>query len=95
MNTAIINTMFDFLQLQAAVRENAVNETNSVKAIAEENSAGIEKYQQFSLEAEKTMKALSENLSQNHESLSMIAESINQIHSLIAEIRKKTDFFKV
>lgn len=91
----IINTMFDFLQLQAAVRENAVNETNSVKAIAEENSSGIEKYQQFSLEAEKTMKALSENLSQNNESLSMIAESINQIHSLIAEIRKKTDFFKV
>ena len=91
----IINTMFDFLQLQAAVRENAVNETNSVKTIAEENSAGIEKYQQFSLEAEKTMKALSENLSHNHESLSLIAESITQIHSLIAEIRKKTDFFKV
>ena len=91
----IINTMFDFLQLQAAVRENAVNETNSVKTIAEENSAGIEKYQQFSLEAEKTMKALSENLSHNHESLSLIAESITQIHSLITEIRKKTDFFKV
>ncbi|MBP8081592.1 MAG: HAMP domain-containing protein [Spirochaetes bacterium] len=91
----IINTMFDFLQLQNAVRENAVNETNSVKLIAEENSAGIEKYQQFSLEAEKTIKELSENLSQNHESLSLISESVSEIYSLIEEIKKKTDFFKV
>ncbi|HEY1405284.1 MAG TPA: methyl-accepting chemotaxis protein, partial [Spirochaetota bacterium] len=76
----IINTTFDFLQLQEMVRESAKNEMDSVKTIAEASSSGIEKYQTFSVEAEVVMKNLAGMLSDNLTSLSEISRSLEKIN---------------
>ena len=91
----IINTMFDFLQLQESVKESAVKESNSVRSIAEENTAGIEKYQKFSSEAEKTIISLAESISESNTKLRGISDSLKEIDSTVSEIKTKTDYFKV
>lgn len=91
----IINTMSDFLQLQESVKESAVKESNSVRSIAEENTAGIEKYQKFSSEAEKTIISLAESISESNTKLRGISDSLKEIDSTVSEIKTKTDYFKV
>lgn len=91
----IINTMFDFLQLQVVVKESAVKESNAVQMIAEEITTGIETFSQFALNAEESMNRLHGFAQENTASLEEINNTMKRIAEEIAGLEQRVGFFRV
>ncbi len=91
----IINTMFDFLQLQIVYKDSAGKESESVKIIMEDISQSIAQYKNSTDEIFSSLNSINSAGNENTAAAEELSAVMNELLDIFNSLKNKIAFFKV